>query len=151
MTIEVFIWLSFPIIFFRGFRFFWCSVWRVWRSCEKPKFQVSLACRTPYFQHPPIIITMNHYKSPLIIMNHHRIHFCWRDHVMPRCLPLAELTRPNIAFQTSTSALKFLSPMGLARREVGNSINRGTPIAGWFLMENSINNINMDDLGVPPF
>jgi hypothetical protein len=44
-----------PSFFFRGFRCFWCSVWRVWRSCEKPKFQVSLACRTPYFQHPPII------------------------------------------------------------------------------------------------
>ena len=151
MTIEVFIWLSFPIIFFSGIPLFLVLSLKGLKILWEAEVSSVFGLPHPYFQHPPIIITMNHYKSPLIIMNHHRIHFCWRDHVMPRCLPLAELTRPNIAFQTSTSALKFLSPMGLARREVGNFINRGTPIAGWFLMENSINNINMDDLGVPPF
>ena len=30
---------------------------------------------------------------------------------------------------------------------MGVSINGGTPIAGWFLMENP--NLKMDDLGVP--
>ena len=127
MIIEVFIWLSFPHHFFFGDSAVFGAQFEGSEDLVRSRsFKCLWLAAPPIFSiRQSFIITINHYKSPLIIMNHHRMHFCWRDHVMPRCLPLAELTRPNIAFQISTSAL--LSHRFLARREVEVSINRGTP------------------------
>ena len=92
--------------------------------------------------------------SPLIVPLNEET--CWiLSHPFGNAESVADFDRFHLSslarvsgHSLSSPAKKRHAPWNTVIRDIRVSINRGTPIAGWFIRENTI---KMDDLGVPPF